>query len=61
LATCLADEQAAWQAITSARSLQAPLTALIARRSGLRVSLLMPVGSPAGTPPPLLLALASSP
>lgn len=58
LATCLADEQAAWQSITSARSLQAPLTALLARRSGLRVSLLMPVGSPAGTPPPLLLALA---
>lgn len=57
LATCLADEQAAWDAITSARSLQAPLTALIARRSGLRLSLLMPVGAPPGTPPPLLLAL----
>jgi histidine phosphotransferase ChpT len=61
LATCLADEQAAWQAITTARSLQAPLTALIARRSGLRASLLMPVGSPAGTPPPLLLALGPPP
>jgi histidine phosphotransferase ChpT len=56
LAACLGDEKAAWNALTDARSLQAPLTALLARRAGLRLSLLIPAAIGAGAPPPLLLA-----
>jgi histidine phosphotransferase ChpT len=54
---CLIDESAAWAAATGVRSLQAPLTALIARQHGVRMSMLMPAG--AGTEaalPPLLLS-----
>ena len=60
LARCLVDEGAAWQAITGARTLQGPLTALLARRSGLRLSLLLPTGANPGTPAPLLMSLAAS-
>ncbi len=56
LAACLADDQAAWDALTSARSLQVPLTALIASRAGLRVSILLPTGISPGSAPPLLVA-----
>ncbi len=56
LVACLRDEQAAWDLLTDARSLQAPLTTLIARRAGLRLSLLIPAGLGAGAPPPLLVA-----
>jgi hypothetical protein len=56
-AACLADQDAAWQAVQEPRTLQAPLTALIARRSGVRMSLLFPMGPGAG-PAPLLLSLA---
>ena len=48
---------AAWAAATGVRSLQAPLTALIARQHGVTMSMLMPAG--AGTEaalPPLLLS-----
>jgi histidine phosphotransferase ChpT len=58
LGACLTDETAAWEAAISARSLQAPLTALIARQHGIRLSFLMPGG--AGSEklvPPLLLSL----
>jgi len=58
LGACLTDEASARTALTSARALQAPLTALIARGHGLHLSLLMP-GGPAGdadVPPPLLLS-----
>ena len=54
---CLIDESAAWAAATGVRSLQAPLTALIARQHGVTMSMLMPAG--AGTEaalPPLLLS-----
>jgi histidine phosphotransferase ChpT len=57
LAACLTEEAAAWAAATSARSLQAPLTALIASRDGTRLSLLMPSGSANDAAlPPLLLS-----
>ena len=56
LAACLRDEKAAWEALTDARSLQAPLTALLARRAGLRLSLLIPAALGPGAPPPLLVA-----
>jgi hypothetical protein len=56
-AACVTDETAAWAAATSARSLQAPLTALIACRDGTRLSLLMPSGAGNDTTlPPLLLS-----
>jgi histidine phosphotransferase ChpT len=60
LATCLADAAAARAALTNARGLQAPLTALIARRHGFRLSLLMPAG-PAGDAAlsPLLVSFSS--
>ncbi len=54
LAGCLASEAGAWAALHDARSLQAPLTALLARAHGLRLSLLMP-GGPGGPAPPLRL------
>jgi histidine phosphotransferase ChpT len=54
LASSLASEAGAWAALRDARSLQAPLTALLARALGLRLSLLMPAG-PGGPPPPLRL------
>ncbi len=53
-AACLKDEQAAWDALRSARSLQGPLTALIARRAGLRLSLLIPAGAGIAPPPVLM-------
>ena len=56
-ATFLTDETAAAAALTSARRIQAPLTALIARALGFRLSLLMPVSATA-QPPPLLLSFA---
>lgn len=59
LAGYLMDEAAAWQAVTaSARGVQAPLTALLARSHGFRLSMLMP-GGPVGdeaVSPPLLLS-----
>ncbi|HVC60616.1 MAG TPA: histidine phosphotransferase family protein [Acetobacteraceae bacterium] len=54
LAGCLASEAGAWAALRDARSLQMPLTALLARGCGLRLSLLMPAG-PGGPAPPLRL------
>lgn len=59
-ALCLNDETAAWEAIlTDPRRLQGPLTALLARGLGLRLSMLMPAGAmgDAEVSPPLLLAL----
>jgi histidine phosphotransferase ChpT len=53
---CLTDEAAAWAAVTAgARHIQAPLTALIAREHGFRLSMLMPAGEDADALPPLLL------
>jgi histidine phosphotransferase ChpT len=62
LATWLVDESAAWEAIgTNVRNLQGPLTALLVREHGLRLSMLMPVGAGAEAEivPPLLLEFAS--
>ncbi len=54
MAGCLASEAAAWAALRDARSLQMPLTALLARALGLRLTLLLPAG-PGGPAPPLRL------
>jgi histidine phosphotransferase ChpT len=58
--TFLVDEAAAWQAVTAGpRHMQAPLTALLARGLGYRLSILMPVGAGVdGNASPLLLSLA---
>ena len=59
-ALCLNDETAAWEAILAdPRRLQGPLTALLARGLGLRLSMLMPAGAmgDAEVSPALLLAL----
>lgn len=56
-AAYLTNEAEAAAAITSARGIQAPLTALIARALGFRLSLLIPVAASA-QPPPLLLSFA---
>jgi histidine phosphotransferase ChpT len=53
-AACLADEAAAFAALTSARALQMPLTALLAHGLGLRLSMLM-APRPGGGVPPLRL------
>lgn len=57
LATCLTSEAAAWSALNDPRSVLAPLTALLARDLGLRLSLLLPVGA-GGPVPPLRLTAA---
>jgi histidine phosphotransferase ChpT len=54
-AACLVDEAAAVAGLTSARRIQGPLTALIARSLGVRLSFLMPLGA-SSQPPPLLLS-----
>jgi histidine phosphotransferase ChpT len=54
LAGCLASETTAWATLRDARSLQMPLTILLARALGLRLSLLMTTG-PGGPAPPLRL------
>jgi histidine phosphotransferase ChpT len=54
LASCLASEAGAWDALRDARSLQMPLAALLARALGLRLTLLMSAG-PGGPAPPLRL------
>jgi histidine phosphotransferase ChpT len=59
---CLTDEEAAWAALASPRALLGPVVALLARRLGIRVSLLLPSGvAPARRgrriiAPPLLLS-----
>lgn len=55
LAGCLASEAGAWAALRDARSLQMPLTALLARALGLRLTLLLSAG-PGGASPPLRLS-----
>jgi histidine phosphotransferase ChpT len=54
LAACLTNEDAAWAALTSARTVQGPMMALIARKLGVDVSLLMPIGQNGGAAPLLL-------
>jgi histidine phosphotransferase ChpT len=51
---CLTDETGSWDDAITARHLQAPLTALIARRHGFRLSMLMAVGAGDALPPLLL-------
>ncbi len=61
LARWLTDEASAWEALVSgARHVQGPLTALLAREHGLRLSMMMPAGAGAGADgcPPLLLDLS---
>ena len=53
-ALCLVDEGAAMAAVSDPTTLQMPLTALLARRFGLRLSMLLGVN--AGDPPPLRLS-----
>jgi len=53
----LADEAAAWQALTNPRAMQAPLTALLARHHGVRLTVLLAAGA-ATAPPPLRLTAA---
>ncbi len=62
LASWLVDEPAAWEAIgAGARNLQGPLTALLVRDHGFRLSMLLPVGAggQAEASPPLLLEFGS--
>ncbi|HUB16589.1 MAG TPA: histidine phosphotransferase family protein [Acetobacteraceae bacterium] len=54
LLACLADESAAWDALADPNAVQMPLTVLLARAAGLRLSLLLPSG-PNGPTPPLRL------
>ena len=56
LASALADENAAWDALERPHAMQLSLTALLAHGSGFRLSILMS-GAPLGPAPPLLLAL----
>lgn len=51
LAGMLADPASAWAALTEPRTLQAPLTALLARHHGLALSLLLPAGAAEDAPP----------
>jgi histidine phosphotransferase ChpT len=53
---CLTDDTEGWAIAITARHLQAPLTALIAREHGIRLSMLMPAGAGDTALPPLLLS-----
>ncbi|MGE0223706.1 MAG: histidine phosphotransferase family protein [Acetobacteraceae bacterium] len=55
-AGCLVDEATAAAAVTNARELQMPLTALLAHGLGVRLSMLLPFG-PASGPPPIRLQI----
>ena len=55
LPSCLMDEATAYAACSSARTIQMPLTTLLARHANLRLSLLMAAAD--GRPPPLRLAV----
>jgi histidine phosphotransferase ChpT len=55
LALCLADEAHAWSALGSPRTLQPPLTALLASAAGLRLSLLLSAGAGPAGPPPMVM------
>jgi histidine phosphotransferase ChpT len=57
-AACLADSSHIAQHFATARRMQGPLTALIAKSNGLGLKFLM---GPPGVPPPLLLTLSASP
>jgi histidine phosphotransferase ChpT len=62
LATWLADESAAWDAaLSGARNIQGPLTALLVRDRGFRLSMMMPAGASdeMDRAPPLLLDLSN--
>jgi histidine phosphotransferase ChpT len=52
----LADEATAWQALADPRTVQAPLTALLARHHGLRLTVLVPSGPPTTAPPLRLMS-----
>jgi histidine phosphotransferase ChpT len=54
----LTDEADTWKDAITARHLQAPLTALIARSHGIRLSMLMSVSAGSDALPPLLLSFA---
>jgi histidine phosphotransferase ChpT len=60
-ALCIADEPRAWTALGNPRELQAPLTAIIARAIGIRLSWMMAAGPTAGGAPPPLLITAPAP
>jgi histidine phosphotransferase ChpT len=60
LASCLADEEAAWSALSGPRTMMAPLVALLAKRSGIRVSMMLPSGRVRRAMPPLLLSPESA-
>jgi histidine phosphotransferase ChpT len=58
----LVDAQAAWQALDDPRTMQAPLTALLARHHGVRLTVLLPTDRlptdpTAAAPPPLRLTI----
>ncbi|MBV9784821.1 MAG: hypothetical protein JO264_13510 [Acidisphaera sp.] len=60
LAKMLIDPDAAWEMLDGARTVQAPLTVLLARAAGLRLRLLLPGGpAEAERPPPLLASFAA--
>ena len=52
----LDDAAAAWQALADPRTVQAPLTALLVRHLGLRLTVLLPSGPPTPAPPLRLTA-----
>jgi histidine phosphotransferase ChpT len=53
-ARCIANETQAWAALSDARTLQGPLTALIARKMGFHLSFLMGIARESEAPPLLL-------
>jgi histidine phosphotransferase ChpT len=51
LISMLGDPAMAWQALADPRTVQAPLTALLVRHLGLRLTVLLPSGPPTTAPP----------
>ncbi len=54
-AAYLTEERQAWDAVTDARRLQAPLTALIAWSNAMPIAIMLPAGDDAAMPPPLTM------
>jgi len=56
LVAMLADSEEAWLGVTEPRTVQAPLTALLARHHGLRLAVLLTAGQASAAPPLRLTA-----
>ena len=58
MAACLLQPEMAWAQLADPRTIQMPLTVLLAAQAGLRLSMLLPMTAAMTAPPPVLLQIA---